>query len=199
MIYIPKDSVLVFFLIGKDDGEFHIVSCSNLVPLKRVDLIIKVIKSIVDRGYSIQYTCIGDGPEQGRLKEMINNYNLNRFVHFCGRLHNTEVIEIYRKKHFDLFINLSTSEGLPVSIMEACSFGIPILATNVGGTSEIVEDKNGILVNKDESVESVSSKIQELINDKALQQSKRKEARLKWASMFSDRNYLEWCNNVLLG
>lgn len=46
-----------------------------------------------------------------------------------------------------MFINVSSSEGLPVSIMEACSFGIPIIATNVGGTAEIVQaGVNGILL-----------------------------------------------------
>ena len=56
-------------------------------------------------------------------------------------------MKIYAEKHFDLFINVSESEGIPVSIMEAMSFGIPVIATDVGGTSEIVENcYNGVLI-----------------------------------------------------
>ena len=47
---------------------------------------------------------------------------------------------------FDLFVNMSLSEGIPVSIMEAISFGIPIIATNVGGNAEIVNDETGVLI-----------------------------------------------------
>jgi len=46
-------------------------------------------------------------------------------------------------------MNLSETEGIPVSIMEAQSAGVPILATNLGGTSEIVNNENGFLVEKD--------------------------------------------------
>lgn len=52
----------------------------------------------------------------------------------------------YSEHPVDVFINLSTNEGVPVSIMEAISFDIPIVATDVGGTSEIVTDETGILV-----------------------------------------------------
>jgi glycosyltransferase involved in cell wall biosynthesis len=57
-------------------------------------------------------------------------------------------MEFYRKNHVDLFINVSETEGIPVSIMEAMSFGIPCIATNVGGVNEIVNNTNGFLVKK---------------------------------------------------
>jgi colanic acid/amylovoran biosynthesis glycosyltransferase len=58
------------------------------------------------------------------------------------------VFEYYKNNSFDYFITLSKSEGLPVSLMEACSVGLPIIATDVGGINEIVKDKiNGFLLN----------------------------------------------------
>ncbi|MGZ5247769.1 MAG: glycosyltransferase, partial [Flavitalea sp.] len=57
---------------------------------------------------------------------------------------------------FDLFLNVSESEGVPVSIMEAMSAGLPVIATNVGGTREIVDGSNGVLVNKNISALELS-------------------------------------------
>ena len=48
------------------------------------------------------------------------------------------MLDYYKNNIIDIFINLSASEGIPVSIMDAISFGIPCIATNVGGTGEIV-------------------------------------------------------------
>ena len=64
----------------------------------------------------------------------------------------------------DLFINLSTSEGIPVSIMEAYSFGIPAIATNVGGTAELVSNKNGRLIDVTLDAIAIAKTIEELIS-----------------------------------
>ena len=68
---------------------------------------------------------------------------------FKGRTDNETIHRFYAENHIDLFINVSKSEGVPVSIMEAISYGIPVLATDVGGTAEIVTDAIGKLMNKD--------------------------------------------------
>ncbi len=69
-----------------------------------------------------------------------------------GMTPNEDILDFYRSTKVDLFVNLSRSEGVPVSIMEAMSFGIPSLATNVDGTSEIVVDgRSGMLCTLDEA------------------------------------------------
>ena len=106
---------------------------------------------------------------------------------------NSDVIELYRKEYFDCFINVSTTEGVPVSVMEAMSFGIPILATDVGGTSEIVKDgSNGILLKPDCSPKQISEKIESLIDlskDNEIRKY-RKASRILWNQMCNaDVNY----------
>ena len=72
-------------------------------------------------------------------------------------------MEFYRTKPVDLFVNTSSLEGLPVSIMEACSFGIPVVATDVGGTKEIVRDgKNGFLLGADFKPETLANDIERI-------------------------------------
>jgi glycosyltransferase involved in cell wall biosynthesis len=91
---------------------------------------------------------LGDGPEKERLEQAIKLLPENIKFSILGQLDNSEVIAYYKRVFVDGFISLSESEGLPVSMMEAISFGIPILARNVGGVSEIVNEITGILINQ---------------------------------------------------
>lgn len=64
-----------------------------------------------------------------------------------GNVENGKLMEEYCRIPYDFFVNVSSSEGVPVSIMEALSFGIPCIATEVGGTEEIITDsKDGVLL-----------------------------------------------------
>jgi len=126
--------------------KLHLVSCSNLIPLKRIHLIIEAL-CLLD--IPINWTHIGSGVLQQELEELArlklsNKQNIT--YNFTGQLSNKEVLNFYSTQHINLFINVSISEGLPVSIMEAMSFGIPVIATNVGGNTEIVSPENGFLL-----------------------------------------------------
>lgn len=130
----------------KTEKIFKLVSCSNLIPVKRVHLIIDILKKV--RDLEIEWTHYGDGIQKKTLEEYAGEaLGPNISYNFAGSVSNLELMKIYAEKHFDLFINVSESEGIPVSIMEAMSFGIPVIATDVGGTSEIVENcYNGVLI-----------------------------------------------------
>lgn len=66
-------------------------------------------------------------------------------------------------------MNLSTSEGVPVSIMEVQSYGIPVIATNVGGTGEIIDKDNGILLPSCPSLEDVVAALEKYINQTSIE------------------------------
>ena len=82
----------------------------------------------------------------------------------AGHVPNNEVISWFKKNNPNLFISLSSYEGIPVSIMESMSFGIPVIATAVGGVPEIVNNDNGYLLESDPSAETVAEKITEFFN-----------------------------------
>jgi glycosyltransferase involved in cell wall biosynthesis len=131
--------------IENDPADFILVSCSNVIPLKRVDLIVRALAQMKET--NITWVHFGDGPQLENVKDLAKEkLPMNIKFDFKGRISNQEIIQWYNKYEPSLFINVSTSEGIPVSIMEAMSFGIPVIATNVGGNSEIVNSENGYLV-----------------------------------------------------
>lgn len=164
--------------------ELKIVSCSNLIPVKRVHLIPEILKYV---NRSTIWIHFGDGPEMKKIMELSSKcLPDNITVCFHGAVTNDALMNIYAKEHFDWFINVSESEGIPVSIMEAMSFGIPVIATDVGGTSEIVEEgRNGFLLNKnfnplDVSVLLTCNNVEMRVN-----------ARKTWEDKYNaERNYI---------
>jgi len=126
-----------------------IVSCSNIIPVKRIELIVKALALIEE--IDIKWIHFGGGYLEGQIKaaaEQLLSSKTNIEYSFEGKTDNKTILRLYAENHIDLFINVSESEGIPVSIMEAISYGIPVLATDVGGTGEIVTDAIGKLMKK---------------------------------------------------
>ena len=135
----------------KEDDPFEILTCSYIKDVKRLDLIIGALENIM---IPIRWTHIGDGELRCEIKKqaecLCNNPKVK--YRFLGQKNRKEIYDYYKDQRVDLFVNCSDSEGIPVSIMEALSFGIPVVTRNVGGNSEIVDGSCGILL--DEAVSS---------------------------------------------
>jgi len=198
-----KEKIIVSRVGTKDHGlntynkseTVRIVSCSNLVPVKRVDLIAKTLALFK---IPVSWVHFGDGPGISVIYTLIRQLPGNIKAEMKGAVEHEELMDYYRTAPIDLFINVSSSEGVPVSVMEAMSFGIPVIATNVGGTSEIVSDKTGLLVNADISPEELAEKIEELTQKKDfidLQSA----SRLEWEKKsMAGKVYPEFIEQLLL-
>ena len=141
--------------------EFTIVSVSNVVALKRLNLLFDALQKTQSK---ITWHHFGDGVLMHDLSNAIKNKRQGLNVILHGYVSNQSLINFYQNQHVDLFVNVSSSEGLPVSIMEALSFGIPVIATDVGGTSELVSDKVGELISSTFTTESLGQNIEKLLN-----------------------------------
>jgi glycosyltransferase involved in cell wall biosynthesis len=130
------------------DAPFVVVSCSNLISLKRVDLIIKSLE-LCKPEKKILWIHFGGGPLRNELERMAAGKLGNKAMlswEFKGHIPNRDVLKYYSDHKVDLFINTSSTEGTPVSIMEVQSFGIPVIATDVGAVSELVVEGTGTLL-----------------------------------------------------
>lgn len=177
-------------LVTRNSSKLRLVSCSNAVPVKRLDKIINALSLIKD--FDVEWTHYGDGHLLDQLRELADEkLKDNVIVYFRGNIPNNELLNKYEEEDYDLFINVSSSEGLPVSIMEAMSFGIPCLATDVGGTKEIVTSNNGSLLGADVSDQELADTIKQwalMHSNKYM--SHRSAARSSWEDKFdSEKNY----------
>lgn len=179
--------------IKKDYTELEhmplIVSCSRISPEKRIERIIDAL-TLIDN--EIKWVHIGGGDQFDELKmyahKKLSEKN-NVKYEFFGNTSNDDVIKFYRNNYIDGFVNVSSVEGIPVSIMEACSFGIPVIATNVGGTGEIVIDGyNGYLLPADFDNELLASKINLLISNNEHTDHIRRNARKEWECKFNEEH-----------
>lgn len=143
--YVPSDTL-------------RLISCSNLIPLKRIDMIIEALS--LTEGLKIDWVHYGEGELEESLKKLAEEKLASKegvICHFAGYVDNTKLKEIYSQSTFDAFLTTSEAEGLPVSVMEAISFGIPVIATNAGGMSEMVASDNGTLIPVDTNAAQVCS------------------------------------------
>lgn len=186
------------FVFPKREEIFNIVSCSNIIPVKRVHLIAEALSKITDK--KILWTHFGDGEEFENLKQLSAKIlPKNIKTEFKGRIPNSQIYDYYNNNNVNLFINVSSSEGLPVSIMEATSFGIPVIATDVGGTSEIVFDgNNGFLLKSNFKPQELTDLIYKFCDmDEKEYNVFCKESRDFFVNNFEAKNnYSEFCNQL---
>lgn len=129
---------------GEPDKLLRIMSCSSMTEVKRLD---RLIAALACMRIAVEWTHFGDGDLHEQLQSQIKKLPDNISCKLMGARPNHEITEYYKTHDIDAFINTSESEGVPVSMMEAMSCGIPVIATNVGGVSEIVHDGiNGFLI-----------------------------------------------------
>lgn len=182
--------------ISLDKKENIILSCSTITKVKRFELIIKALSKIENK--DIIWYHLGSGRLEGEIKKVAAEKLKNISYKFIGHIENKEVIKFYKKNKIKVLINMSSSEGLPVSMMEAQSFGIPIIATDVGGVSEIVNEKTGILLSSNPKIEDVTKAIEKIINlDDSEYCEYRKNSYLNWQENFNAaNNYLNFVKNI---
>ena len=147
---------------------------SRLVTQKNIDLIIKSVKTIKDE--DIILNIVGDGSEVNNLKYLVRKYELEEKVNFIGKIESLKLNEYL--KDADIFIQASNYEGLPHSILEAINYEIPILSTEVGGCSVLLnKGERGYIIPIPISETGISEGIRKIINNKKEAISKAKVAK----------------------
>lgn len=175
----------------------RIVSCSNIVPVKRLDLLYNALQLL---DFEVEWTHYGDGVEYDKMLYIVKKSKKNIKINFKGHVNNVELLKEYENKIFDVFINVSSSEGLPVSIMEACSVGLPIIATDVGGTSEIIKNnKNGYLLDENCNEKDIATVIKNFWMLSEQEKIKLRNASFDiWQNKFnSKKNYINFVDELL--
>lgn len=168
--------------------KFCVFSCSFMNPVKRNDLLASYMIAFAKSfpSFTIVWTHAGGGPLLEDVKLIVEKEPCkNLQVMFLGSVDNKTIVDFYTTQPVDIFVSLSESEGLPVSMMEAQSFGVPIVATGVGGVPEIViENETGFLLTPDPEIEEFCNKISFFL-DKKKASPMRIKSYMNWERRFN--------------
>lgn len=130
-------------IVGLPEQGLLIGTVGRLVPVKDQVTLLDSLANLRDRGLMFQAAIAGTGPLRDELTAYAASLRLDETVHFLGN--RNDVDEVLRS--FDVFVLSSRSEGLSNTILEAMATGLPVVATRVGGTDELVqENETGLMV-----------------------------------------------------
>ena len=144
-IYNPVDTSK--FVPNKENHDkFTFITIGRMSPQKNQALLLKSFSNIVNYDKNVSLIFIGDGELKEELFALTKQLNIENYVKYIG---NVSKVECFLNKA-DVFVLSSIYEGLPMTILEAMSIGLPIISTNVGGVKDVVTD-NGLLVGVNEN------------------------------------------------
>jgi sugar transferase (PEP-CTERM/EpsH1 system associated) len=163
--YVPAaDTAAAKAALGLPAGALVAGSVGRLVPVKGFDLLLEATASILKAVPETHLLLVGDGPELQPLQAAAARLGITERVHFAG--HKSDVVPYYQA--MDVYVNSSHSEGISNGILEALACGVPVVATAVGGSPEILARAGiaGTLVPPEDAAALAAGLSQYLQNDK---------------------------------
>ena len=146
------------------DETIRVLSCAYIVDFKRIPLIAESLALFCNQsGVKVHWTHIGGGVNLDNYLKQLSSHPLLT-TEFTGSVPKERVVDLMKESNPHLFVHLSRLEGLPVSVMEAMSMGVPCIATSAGGTSELVDSTVGALLPIEVSPQDVANAIREVTN-----------------------------------
>jgi glycosyltransferase involved in cell wall biosynthesis len=143
------------FEARKPSPPYRILSIARLVEKKGLPTVFRALRTLLDRGYSLHYTLIGDGEERRTILRQLRSLGLETISTWLGTQPHYRVIDEYRKA--DLFVlgcevaKNGDRDGIPNVFLESMAMGVPVVATRVSAIPELVEDgRTGLLVDPGE-------------------------------------------------
>jgi len=170
-VALPDDPALP---IVRSKPSFSIGCVANLLEVKGHRYLIEACALLQQRGHHFVCNIIGHGPLRKDLERRVREYGLQGFVKFWGPLPHEEVIGTLRRREIDLMVlpSIKTAtgehEGIPVALMEALAFRIPVVSTSTGAISELISDGAGVLV-KPADAKALADAIERVLVDSAYQ------------------------------
>jgi len=170
----------------KISENFQIICVSRLTQRKGLHFLISAFAKIISEFPNVQLKIVGEGDAQEKLEFQTKELGLKEKINFTGRIEHEKLPSIYSQS--SVFVLPSLNEGMSNTMLEALATGLPIIATNTGGTKELVEDGvNGFIVKMEDS-DDIAEKIKLLISNPELQKrmslaSRKKSESLSWESV----------------
>lgn len=181
--------------LGISDDAPLITFVGRLIYAKGVQDLLSAFTRVKEAAADAKLLIIGAGPYRANLENLVYQNGCGSDILFVGQKNQDEIIDILSAT--DIFVNPSYSEGLPTSVMEAASIGLPIVATDVGGTREIIAaGQSGILV-KTGNAGQLGKSLHELLASAELRRELGRNARMLVKEKFDwDKITQDWIEVV---
>jgi glycosyltransferase involved in cell wall biosynthesis len=151
-------------LFGVGPDEFVVGWIGRMTAIKRVGDILLAFRRLRELGVPARLCLVGDGPDREEIEQRAHDLGIARHTLFVG--YQRDVAPYY--SFFDAFVLPSANEGTPVVAIEALAAGCPVVATNVGGTPDVVEDgTDGILVRVGD-IDAIAGALERIARDSEL-------------------------------
>lgn len=168
---------------GIPDDSLVVGSVANYLPRKGVEAVVEVAHRLRGKRPDLRYVLVGEGPVRPMLERRIAELGLADIVTLYGSHPNAH--ELYPA--FDIIVHASESEGLPNVILEAAAWGRPIVATDVGGTREVVRDRHEALLVPARDPAALAVALLELVEDAGLRDRLAAAARVRSLEFSAER------------
>jgi glycosyltransferase involved in cell wall biosynthesis len=180
-------SQLSSFSLRAELPSRYLLTVGQLVHRKGIDVLIRALKIAFDGGQPMNLVVVGDGPERESLASLTAELGLSEYVYFLGEYSQETVLKLVSECCF--FVLASRAEGLPLVIAEAMACGKAVVATNVDGVPEIVENcRTGLLV-ESENEQALAEALVTLYQQSELREAfasegkRRAEQSFSWAAI----------------
>lgn len=162
-------------------------SAGRLFPVKDYSLMVDVARDLCERKDQIRFVLAGDGPDMEQLRDKVRKYGIEERFQLLGHVEDME--GFYRS--IDVYLNTSRHEGMPVTVLEAMSHGIPVVAPDMGGLKELISDgEDGFLV-KERSSSAFAETLIRLAENKQSARNMGMYARQKVEKEFSSKKMVQ--------
>lgn len=179
---LPVD---IYLSTAKKQNQFCIGTISRLEPVKGIHILLKTAAKIIDKHKDIKFFILGDGSLKSELLDYVKEHDLGEYIHFLGIKNN--IIDYL--KNFDILVQSSFQEGLPLAPIEALSQGLPIIGTDIPGTNEVVvHNFNGILIPPG-NVNELEKAILKIKENPAFHSTLKDNAKISFSGKFHQENY----------
>ncbi len=183
-----------FDINTKDYSDIKIVFVARLAEPKDPFLLVDAYYSLPAKlKDNSEITIIGDGPQTKQLEQKIKDLKLFQKIKLTGKVERTKVFDYLKQSH--IFCLSSKWEGFPYTVIEAMNYGLPVIASNVGGIKEALTEETGILIKEHKKEEWVKA-LTDLISDKEKTKKMGLNAMMRVRTHFSIQEMFNNLNNI---
>lgn len=154
----------------KNSKTIKILGIGRLMPRKGYQFVIEALKEVKEKVKNkFEFIVVGGGGYMKDLKSLARKNKVHKLVRFMGQIDYSEIKKLLSTS--DIFVHPSLAEGMPLSLLEAISSGLPCITTKIAGNEDLVKNElNGYLL-KVEDVDGISDSLTKLIDNRKLRES----------------------------